>query len=105
MNKLAFGLVLALAYVPLSACNQQPVKKATSIFKQERRGDHERRRGGGHGLKRACAADLEKYCAGQDRGRARRECLQSHLDQLSADCKTAVESRGKGRRRRDGDDL
>jgi hypothetical protein len=44
---------------------------------------------------------MDKYCSGQNRGRARRDCLQSHVDQLSADCKAAVQQRGGRRRRRD----
>jgi hypothetical protein len=93
MKRYLCGLTLMLAVVPLAACNQQQ-NKAPVV--------HERGAGGGgHGLRKACAADLEKFCAGQERGRERRECLQSHLDQLSSDCKAAVQARGEGRRRRE----
>ncbi len=54
----------------------------------------------GHGgLRRACSTDLEKFCAADQRGRDRRMCLQSHIDQLSADCKEALASRQHGHRR------
>jgi hypothetical protein len=66
-------------------------------------GGRETRAEGGHGgLRQACSTDLEKFCAADQRGRDRRMCLQSHIDQLSADCKTALASRQhKGRRDRD----
>jgi hypothetical protein len=112
MNRMVFGLVLALACVPLSACNQQQSKKAEAVHERERGAEQEKQGGagnagndfgrkGGRGLRRACASDLQQYCASAERGRARRECLESHLSQLSADCKAAVEARGHGRRRRD----
>jgi hypothetical protein len=100
MNRMVFGLVLALACVPLASCNRQAGNKTPAV-KQSQTTSNEFGRRGGHGLRRACAADLQQYCPGQDRGRARRDCLQSHMSQLSADCKAAVEARGKGRRRRD----
>jgi len=113
------GFVLGLACVPLAACHQQhgarhqaaqqgnqateQGNQATEQRNQEapRTNAREGRRGRGHGLRRACAEELEKYCAGKDRGRQRRECLQSHMDQLSADCKTALQERGERRRHRD----
>ena len=111
MNKMVFGLILVLSCVPLSACNQQHGNKTTAVHERERKLDRDRadndfgrRRGGGHGLRRACAADLQQYCEGKERGRARRECLQSHMAQLSAECKAAVEARGRGHRRRDDSD-
>ena len=94
MKRYLCGLTLLLAVVPLAACNQQ-ASKAPVVHERERGG------GGGHGLRKVCAADMEKFCAGQERGRGRRECLQSHLDQLSADCKAAVQARGQGHRRRE----
>ena len=61
---------------------------------------------GGHGgLRRACRADIEQFCAADQKGRDRIECLQSHIDKVSADCKAAVQERmnrrGGGRRNRD----
>jgi hypothetical protein len=63
-------------------------------------GGQETRAQGGHGgLRQACGTDLEKFCAADQRGRDRRMCLQSHIDQLSADCKEALASRQHGRHR------
>ena len=93
MRTSLLGLVLALTCVPLVACNQQHANKREAV--------HERERGEHGGLRRACAADLDKYCSGRSRGRERRSCLQEHTDQLSADCKAAVEARGERRRKRD----
>jgi hypothetical protein len=93
MKPSLMGLVLVLACAPLVACNQQHMNK--------REATHERERGGHAGLRRTCAADLDKFCAGKERGRERRSCLQEHMDQLSADCKAAVEARGERRRKRD----
>jgi hypothetical protein len=95
------GLLLVLA---LAACNQQPVKKqqntssstATTTTQQATTGERHR------GLRKACATELAQYCPGDQRGRARRDCLQSHMDQLSADCKASLESRGAGRAGRAG---
>lgn len=66
-------------------------------------GGGEARREGGHmGMRKACGSDLEKFCAADQTGRDRRTCLQSHMDQLSADCKTALAER-RQRRHRDQD--
>jgi WD40 repeat protein len=47
--------------------------------------------GGGGGVRAACKAEAELLCAGETRvGR----CLRAHMDQLSADCKSAL---GPGR--------
>jgi len=92
-------LALMLLSVPIVSCNQQTNRHGVSRERGMGRENREAR--GGHGLRRACAADLAKYCAGDQRGRERRDCLQTHLDQLSADCKAAVQARGERRRRRD----
>ena len=122
MKPVLFGLAFLLACAPLAGCNQQRGNKHQTAQEQggqgekgrraERReraedseqgevGERGRRGGRGHGLRRVCADELQKYCAGDERGRERRECLQTHLDQLSADCKAAVEARGERRHRRD----
>jgi Cysteine rich repeat len=104
MKKFLFA-ALMLACVPLAGCNQQASKPHNHAARESERGNSvretEQGRGHGRGLRRACSTEIQKYCANEERGRARRECLQSHMDQLSADCKSAVESRGQGRRRRD----
>ena len=96
MNKSVLALLLVLGCVPLASCNQQRTAHREAVHERDR-GD----RGRHGGLRRVCAADMDKYCSGQNRGRARRDCLQSHVDQLSADCKAAVQQRGGRRRRRD----
>jgi hypothetical protein len=63
-----------------------------------------RAEGGRGGLRHACSTDLEKFCAADQRGRDRRLCLQSHIDQLSADCKAALAARQHRERRNRGAD-
>jgi hypothetical protein len=100
MRKTAI-LLACLTCLPMIACKPHP----GSIL---RAGDHERRheeRGGQRhgGLRRDCRDDLEKFCAADQKGRDRRTCLQSHINEISAECKTAVEARGHkggGRRNR-----
>ena len=60
-------------------------------------------RGGHGGIRRACEADIEQFCAADQKGRDRRECLQSHMDKLSADCKAAIEARKNHRHGDKGD--
>jgi outer membrane murein-binding lipoprotein Lpp len=112
MKKFLFT-ALVLACVPLAGCNQQANRphhnkgvhdtERGNATNETERGTTTNETGGGRGrgLRRACGSEIQQYCANEERGRARRECLQNHMDQLSADCKSAVESRGKGRRRRD----
>jgi hypothetical protein len=99
-STLLIALVLCL---PVMACKPHPGKLLRGGDRIERQQERTERR---HGLKRACRDDLHKYCAGEERGRARRQCLQSHLNELTSECKTAVESRGHkgGRRHRDQTD-
>jgi len=110
MKRIAVGLTLLLGLAPLTACNQHKHNQAPAAHEHHERGmlgeRRERgmmgeRRGGRARLRQACADDIAKYCSTMDRPRLKRQCLQGHLDQLSADCKSAVESRGGGRRRRD----
>ena len=109
MKRFSVGLVLLLGLVPLSACNQNN-NKAPGAHERHERGilgeRHGRgilgERGGRRGrLRQACADDIAKYCSGMERRRLQRECLRDHLDQLSTDCKTFIQNRGEGRRRRD----
>jgi|SRR5215470_17294924 len=88
--------MIGLAAV-VSGCNQQSAKKnqSTPVVQTTERG-----RGGG--LRKACASELQQYCAGNERGRARRACLEGHASQLSDACKAALQARGErhgGRRR------
>ena len=48
---------------------------------------------GGRG---ACREDVQKLCAGVERGGGKiRECLTSNMDKLSDGCKAMVEARAK----------
>ncbi len=101
--KKAISLLACLLCVGVVAC--KPQHAARNMMREQRieqRGDRDHR---GGGLRRACRNDIEQYCAADQRGRDRRECLQSHMDKLSADCKTALQNRmdrrGGGRRNRD----
>ena len=100
-------ILLCTSLVCLTAMGCKPQHAARGVLREQRmeqRGERGEHRGGLH---RACRADIEQYCAADQTGRDRRMCLQSHIDKLSADCKTAVQDRmnrrggGGGRRFRD----
>ena len=101
----ATALALSLVCIAMTACKPHPDQAARGVLREQRmekRGEGERH----GGLRRECRADIEQFCASDQTGRDRRMCLQSHLDKLSADCKTAVQERmnhrgGGGRRNRD----
>ncbi|HWA03016.1 MAG TPA: hypothetical protein VG819_05740 [Rhizomicrobium sp.] len=101
MKKATILIALALC-VPVVACKPHPGKLLRGGERIERQ---QERAGRHHGLKRACRDDLGKFCASAEKGRARRACLQDHLSELSAGCKSAVEARGRkgGRKNRDTD--
>jgi hypothetical protein len=42
------------------------------------------------GVRAACAADIQKHCAGAERGKDIRACLQANAVQLSEACKAAA---------------
>jgi hypothetical protein len=45
----------------------------------------------GHAKLKACKADVERLCAGVQRGGGRiRECLKQHAAELSPECKAAA---------------
>jgi hypothetical protein len=96
-------LLACLFCLPMIACKPHPGKMMRGADHAERSEDRAGHRGG---LRRACRDDIEKFCAADQKGRDRRNCLESHLSDLSADCKTAVEERGHkgGRRNRDKDE-
>jgi hypothetical protein len=105
MKKFSLCLILLIGFVPLAACNQQNSNRAPGIHQRHERGMFGQRRAGGGGrgrFRQACADDVAKYCSGMNRPRLLRQCLQSHLDQVSADCKTTIENFGGGGRRRRG---
>jgi hypothetical protein len=97
--KKATVLLACLVCLPVIAC------KPGKIMRGAEHGQRSEERGGKHhgGLRRSCRDDIEKFCADKAKSE-RRECLQAHLNDLSADCKTAVEARkGRGGRRKGGD--
>jgi len=49
-------------------------------------------------FRRACAADVARFCPNATTRRAERECLEGKHDTLEADCKTALDA---PRRRRE----
>jgi hypothetical protein len=54
--------------------------------------DADQQRGG----RGACREDVQKLCAGVERGGGKiRECLSSQMDKLSDGCKAMVEARAK----------
>jgi hypothetical protein len=46
--------------------------------------------GPGSAVRAACAADMQKFCADTQPGPARGQCMQSHQNDLSAECKAAI---------------
>jgi len=90
----------ALLCLSLAACERHPAGHAgrmgARMLMRDERAQH-------RGLRRACEADVEQYCAADQTGRDRRACLESHLDKLSSDCKAALDARRMRRRARDDD--
>lgn len=95
-------LLISVVGLGLASCDRHAVRAARGVGHAERA---ERQAGQGHGLKRACRADIEQYCVASQKGRERRQCLQSHIDKLSEGCKQAMTERGNrhggGRKNRD----
>ncbi len=86
------ALVLGLLCVALTACKPHPDhgdRGDRGFRHEENHGDGGRR----VGLRKACREELEQFCASDQTGRDRKLCLQSHMDKLSADCKTALQER------------
>lgn len=47
-----------------------------------------------------CAKDIAKYCAAAGHGSAQtRTCLEQHREEVSAACRKALDTTGRGRRR------
>lgn len=58
-------------------------------------------RGPGQGpVMTQCKTDIAKYCAGKGHGGATRSCLEAKKADVTAACRTALESTGGGRRQR-----
>jgi hypothetical protein len=103
-------LLVTLLCLAATGCDRHQMREELRQHAGRHEGGREGRHGGeaggamragGHGIRRVCAADLEKFCASDQTGRDRRQCLDAHKDQLAADCKTALaerEQRHGGRR-------
>ncbi|HEX4159790.1 MAG TPA: cysteine rich repeat-containing protein [Rhizomicrobium sp.] len=92
MSRKAIGLAaVLLAAGMISGCNQNHQKNA-----EQKPAQQELVRGGHHGLRKACADDIQKFCANEDR---KKRCLKDHMDQLSDTCKAAVAQHGGGHKR------
>lgn len=91
-------LIAAFACLAVTACGPHggKVRGVGHAIRGER---HDAQ--GGHGLKRACRADIEQFCAADQKGRERRQCLQEHRDKLSDDCRKALDARGQHGKKRD----
>ena len=87
---LCAGIVLLSGL--LAGCNQNRQQKNTSQV--------ELARGGHHGLRAACADDIQKYCANEQRPR---RCLRDNMDKLSDTCKAAL-AQQRGHRNNGGGD-
>lgn len=44
-------------------------------------------------LKKACAADLEKFCQDVQKGQGRKACLRTHQQELQPSCVDALKER------------
>ncbi len=85
------GLLLASA-AHAQAPDQAPPPPASDQAPPGAGGPHHGGMGGGMGgMRQACAADMQTFCAdaGQERG-ARRQCMMAHQAQLSPGCKDAM---------------
>lgn len=95
-------LLVSVVGLGLASCDRHAGRAVRGAAHAER---SERQAGQGHGLKRACRADIEQYCVASQKGRERKQCLESHLDKLSDGCKQALTERGNrhggGRKNRD----
>ena len=96
MLRKAIGLAaVLLAAGMISGCNQNQQKSGEQKTTQQEFG-----RGGHHGgVRKACADDIAKYCANEDR---KKRCLRDNIDKLSDTCKAAL-AQARGGRNRDKD--
>ena len=96
-------LLAALMGTGLASCERHAEHAAARLGTRAAVHGARGERGERGGLRRACEADIEQFCAADQKGRDRRECLESHLDKLSNDCKTAIEARKNRHRDKGGD--
>lgn len=94
-TRLSARLVAVALFATLAACG--PQKHENAAHENQSRENFAHR--GGHGIRAACAADIQKFCAQADRPR---RCLKENIDKLSDACKTAM-AQHRGGRNRDND--
>ena len=90
---LSVRLIAVALFASLAACGPQKHENAAHENQAHENFAH----GGRHGIRAACAADIQKFCAQEDRPR---RCLKENIDKLSDACKTAMAQR-RGARNRD----
>jgi hypothetical protein len=86
MRHSAIGAALLLTLIPLAALAQvTPPPPAAAPHMPAPAVKEARAK-----MRTACASDLQKFCAGVERGNgALRECLRSHRPELSSECLSA----------------
>lgn len=88
MRHKACGAVLLLALLPAAVMAQSTTPPADSPERAEARAK----------VRAACAADVQKFCAGIERGKgAMRACLEEHATSLSTECSAARAERTAAR--------
>ena len=89
MRSILSGAALALV-LAVGAASSQPSGADTSGAPSG---------GGRSAMRQACIADIQKLCADTQPGGGRiMQCLRGHADQVSADCKSAMQSARAARR-------
>jgi hypothetical protein len=80
IEKFALPVIAALSLLAAASAQAQPAG------------------GGGGGLREACQADFQKFCASvQGGGGAKMQCMKQHASELSDTCKAAFLARMKAR--------
>ena len=88
MHLKAYGLALALAFVPVTAFAQSAPSAAPQAAAPEAR----------EKARVACATDVQRFCASVERAKgAMRSCLEAHATQLSDGCRAARAERAAAR--------
>ena len=94
MHLKAYGVALALAFVPLTALAQGAAPSAAPQTAAPEAREKARA---------ACATDVQKFCANIERAKgAMRGCLEAHDAQLSDGCKAARTERAAARAKEKG---
>jgi membrane fusion protein, multidrug efflux system len=75
---------------PASVSSEAPAKKGEGRGRPEGGGGAAAASGGGSDVRTACRADVEAHCPTAERGDARRACMETNKEKLSAGCKAAL---------------